>query len=171
MDEIVSGHVVLLRAEFTGSLPAAIDELQYSLLDTGSNDGAALTAQFVGRSRAPAQAGSGPSVLLRATVAPDQGADLRPGERLPVIAAARGGATRLLVPAAAAFADGGQFWCYVARESGRFDRVPLSSTERVADGYPLASGAVAGDRVVVRGAPLLLSLERGAGAGSVAEED
>ncbi len=168
LNDIASGRAVLLRAEFAGALPAAVEHLQYSLLGTDPNNSEARSVEFVGRSRAPAQAAGGPSVLLR--IAPsDNDPGLRPGERLPVIAVSGSGSARPLVPAAAAFADGGQFWCYVARESGRFDRVPLLSTERVADGYPVASGASEGDRVVVRGAPLLLSLERG--AGSVADEE
>jgi hypothetical protein len=47
--------------------------------------------------------------------------------------------------------------------------VPLLSTDRVADGYLVGSGAREADRVVILGAPLLLSLERG--AGSVADEE
>jgi hypothetical protein len=168
LDDIASGRAVMLRAEFAGALPAGVEQLQYSLLAPDPNDNASLSVEFVGRSHAPAQAAGGPSVLLR--IAPsNKDPGLRPGERVPVIAASRSGSAHPLVPAAAAFVDGGQFWCYVAREGGRFDRVPLLSTERVADGSPVALGAKEGDRVVVRGAPLLLSLERG--AGSAADEE
>jgi hypothetical protein len=48
--------------------------------------------------------------------------------------------------------------------------MPLDSERRVAAGYP-APGLQPGDRVVVRGAPLLLSLERGAGASAPADQD
>jgi hypothetical protein len=167
LGDIASGRALLLRAEFAGVLPADVGQLQYSLLSPDPSDNASLGVEFVGRSHAPAQVAGGPSVLLR--IAPsNRDYGLRPGERLSVIAASRSVSARPVVPAGAAFADGGRFWCYVAREGGRFDRVPLLSTERVADGYPVTSGAKEGDRVVVRGAPLLLSLERG--AGSVADE-
>lgn len=168
IDDILNGRSVLLRAEFAGPLPGDVEQLRYSVLSANPDDNAAAAVEFVARSRAPAQAASGPSVMLRTRVTPDKDPGLRPGERLPVIAASSTGTVRALVPPEAAFADGGQFWCYVARESGRFDRIPLLSTERIAEGYPLAAGAKEGDRVVVRGAPFLLSLERG--AGSVADE-
>jgi hypothetical protein len=168
LDEITSGRALLLRAEFSGSLPGDVEQLQYSLLSADPNDTTSLRVEFVGRSRAPTQTSSGPSVILRTAVSAGKDLALRPGERLPVVASARSDSTRALVPAAAAFADGGQFWCYIARGEGRFDRVPLASIERIAEGYPIADGANVGDRVVVRGAPLLLSLERG--SGSVAAE-
>jgi hypothetical protein len=167
LDDLAGGRAVLLRAEFFGVLPAAAEQLDYALLGADPNDSAVQKVDFIGRSRAPAQAAAGPSVILSTTVVANHDATFRPGERLSVIAASRAGTRRPLVPAAAAFADGGLFWCYVARAAGRFDRIPLASIERVADGYPLSTGVAAGDRVVVRGAPLLLSLERG--AGSVAE--
>jgi len=164
LDEITSGRALLLRAEFSGALPGELEQLQYSLLSADPNDPASVPVEFVGRSRAPAQTSSGPSVILRTAVVANLDLAPRPGERLPVLASAHSAATRALVPAAAAFADGGQFWCYVARAADRFDRVPLLSIERVAAGYLVADGASVGDRVVVRGAPLLLSLERGSGA-------
>ena len=162
------GGILLLRAEFLGSLPAAAEKLEYALLGTDPDDPAAQTVEFLGRSRAPVQATNGPSVLLRLKLAPGSDPGFRPGERLPAVAASRSGPDRPLVPAAAVFADGGLFWCYVERPAGRFDRVALASIERVAGGYPGPEGIKAGDRVVVRGAPLLLSLERG--SGTVADE-
>jgi hypothetical protein len=47
----------------------------------------------------------------------------------------------------------------------------LADDERIGSAYPAPELKV-GDRVVVRGAPLLLSLERGAGApGATADDD
>jgi hypothetical protein len=165
---IEDGRTLLLRAEFLGALPAAAEKLEYALLGSDPDDPAAQTVDFLGRSRSPVQATNGPSVLLRLRLAPASDPGFRPGERLPVVAASQSGPSRPLVPAAAVFADGGLFWCYVERPAGRFDRVQLASVERVAGGYPGSEGIKAGDRVVVRGAPLLLSLERG--SGSVADE-
>jgi hypothetical protein len=149
-------------------LPAAAEQLEYALLVSSSGESAVHPLVYLARSHAPALAAGGASVLLRVKdVAEDLA--LRPGSRVPVIATRATGPTRPLVPAAAAFADGGQFWCYVARAGGRFERVPLESTERVAGGYPVTAGVKEGDQVVVRGAPLLLSLERGAGSVADAE--
>lgn len=159
--ELADGRASLLRAEFVGQLPAAA-QLDYALLGTESSGVAALVA-YVGPSRAAAVSAVGTGVLLRTRGNPAAESTLRPGERLAVIASVKSVARRPLVPAEAAFADGGQFWCYVQRGGDRFDRVPLAAIERVAAGYPVAAGIKAGDRVVVRGAPLLLSLERGAG--------
>jgi len=163
------GRILLLRAEFVGTLPAAADSLEYALLGLDPDDPATQPVEFMGRSRSPVQATNGPSVLLRLRLASGSDSGIRPGERLPVVAASRSGPSRPLVPAAAVFADGGLFWCYVERPMGRFDRVSLASIERVAGGYPGSEGIKVGDRVVVRGAPLLLSLERG--SGSVADEE
>jgi multidrug efflux pump subunit AcrA (membrane-fusion protein) len=166
--DLANGRVALLRAEFANALPGASDQLEYALLTSDPGDSALHPLVFLARSSAPAQAAGGPSVLLRLK---GEGGNLvlRPGARFPVIAALSSGPDRPVVPAAAALADGGQFWCYVARDGGKFERVPLASIERVAGGYPVAAGVKAGDQVVVRGAPLLLSLERG--AGSVAEAE
>jgi hypothetical protein len=166
--DLANGRVALLRAEFTGALPAASDQLEYALLTTDPAESATHPLVYLSRSSAPAQAAGGPSVLLRLK-GEEGNLVLRPGARFPVIAAISSGPDRPVVPAAAALADGGQFWCYVAREGGRFERIPLASTERVAGGYPVATGVKAGDQVVVRGAPLLLSLERGAGSVADAE--
>ncbi len=167
--DLESGRVTMLRAEFADTLPAAAEQLEYALLGSNAGESMAHPLVYLARSHAPAVAAGGASVLLRVKDSADENLGLRPGSRLPVIATRSTGPTRPLVPAAAAFADGGQFWCYVARAGGRYERVPLDSTERVAGGYPVASGVKEGDQVVVRGAPLLLSLERGAGSVADAE--
>jgi hypothetical protein len=165
--DVVSGAVTLFRAEFPDSLGAA-SELQYELL---TSHRAPVVLEFFDRSRAAAQFAAGESVLLglRAQGATD--ASFRPNERVPVVATARG-AARPFVPAAAAIAYQGRLWCYVARSAERFDRVPLDSEASSTEGYAAEESIKAGDRVVVRGAALLLSLERSASsaAGSSAEE-
>jgi hypothetical protein len=167
--DLAAGRAALLRAEFVGALPTDAARLDYSLLGNDAEAAAAQTLAYVGRSHAQMLATGGASVLLRAKGAVGSESVLRPGERLAVIASSHAGSQRALVPAAAVFVDGGQFWCYVQRAAGRFDRVALTATTRVAEGYPVAEGINAGDKVVVRGAPLLLSLERG--AGRVADEE
>ncbi|HEY7641275.1 MAG TPA: hypothetical protein VH814_16220 [Steroidobacteraceae bacterium] len=165
--DVLSGAVTLFRAEFPNALGAPND-LKYTLL---LDRHAPLALEYLERSRAAAQFAAGDSVLLslRAQSAPDVA--FRPNERVPIIATASG-ATRPLVPAAAAIAYQGRLWCYVARSAERFERVALDAETATAQGYAANEAIKAGDRVVVRGAALLLSLERStsAEAGASAEE-
>lgn len=165
--DIGSGAITLFRAEFPNALGAPAD-LRYQLVTSAH---VPMVLEYFDRSRAAAQFAAGDSVLLglRARSAPD--AAFRPNERLPVIATASA-AARPLVPAAAAIAYQGRLWCYVARASDRFERVALDSEGSTAEGYAAGESVKAGDNVVVRGAALLLSLERAAGsdAGASAEE-
>jgi hypothetical protein len=126
-----------------------------------------VAAIYVERSRAPVQSTPGDGVLIaiESTSGP---VTLRPGERRTIVAAFDSGPSRPVVPAHAAFADGGRLWCYVTRNDAALERVPLDTDNETEAGFPLA-GTVAPDaRVVVRGAPILLSLERGAGLGAAA---
>ena len=161
--DVVSGALTLFRAEFSGALGVASD-LKYELLTPRH---APIGLEYLDRSRAVAQFAAGDSVLLglRMQSAPD--AAFRPNERLPIVATAIG-AARPLVPAAAAIAYQGRLWCYVARSSDRFDRVPLDSDASSAEGYAVGESVKAGDRVVVRGAALLLSLEHAASSDTAA---
>jgi hypothetical protein len=164
--DVVSGAVTLFRAEFPNALGAASD-LKYTLL---LDRHATLALEYLERSRAAAQFAAGDSVLLqlRAQDAPDVA--FRPNERVPIIATASG-AARPLVPAAAAIAYQGRLWCYVARSADRFERVALDSEDASAQGYAANEAIKAGDQVVVRGAALLLSLERSASAEAGASAD
>jgi hypothetical protein len=155
--DVASGAVTLFRAEFSDALDSA-SSLHYELLSSHHDP---VTLEFFDRSRATAQFAAGDSVLLglRASRAPD--ATFRPGERVSIVATADG-AARPQVPAEAAIAYQGRMWCYVARGADRFDRVAIDATE---------GGIKVGDRVVVHGVALLLSLERSAGAEAGAGEE
>jgi hypothetical protein len=165
--DIVSGAVTLFRAEFPDALGVA-SELQYQLLTSRS---APVALEFLDRSRAVAQFAAGESVLLGLRTHSASDASFRPNERVPVVATARGTA-RPFVPAAAAIAYQGRLWCYVARGADRFERVPLDTEASTTAGYAADESIKAGDQVVVRGAALLLSLERSASsdAGSSTDE-
>ncbi len=166
-EQLARRSALLVRAEFPDALPADPAALHY-LLERGGPQPAGTTARFVGVSNSPAAAAVGSAVTL---LVPSDARAPRPGARLPVTASADGGPSSALVPESAAIADGGQLWCYVARAEGRFDRVPLDGEQRVGARYP-ARDLKPDDQVVVRGASLLLSLERGAGAASApADED
>ncbi len=90
-----------------------------------------------------------------------QGKDLRVGMRV----AGRletGGEERngVLIPQAAVVWHGGKAWCYVQEEADKFVRKEVSTAEELAGGWFNAEGFDAGDKVVVRGAQLLLSEEQ-----------
>jgi hypothetical protein len=158
--DVARGAITLFRAEFPDALESPND-LKYELQ---SSHRAGVTLEYLDRSRATAQFSVGDAVLLGLRTENAGGAPFRPGERVPVIASAKGGAPRPLVPAAAAVAYQGRLWCYVARAGDRFDRIPLDPEASSADGYGAGDSVAAGDQVVVQGAALLLSLERAASA-------
>jgi hypothetical protein len=153
--DVASGVVTLFRAEFPEALGNAGD-LHYELLSS-HHDPVAL--EFFDRSRAIAQFAAGDSVLLGLRAAREPDAAFRPGERVSIVATGSGTA-KPLVPTEAAIAYQGRMWCYVARGQDRFDRVPADAAE-----------IKAGDRVVVHGAALLLSLERSASADAGASDE
>ena len=167
-EQLAQHGAQLVRAEFPEALPADPAGLHY-LLERGAAPSGGIAARYVGMSYSPAAAAVGSAVTL---LAPTGALAPRPGSRLPVTAATEGGPSQALVPEAAAIADGGQLWCYVARPAGRFDRIALDADQRVGARYP-ARELKPDDRVVVRGASLLLSLERGAGepASAAGDED
>jgi hypothetical protein len=164
--DIVSGAVTLFRAEFPDSLGTA-SELHYELLTSRR---APVVLDFFERSRAAAQFAAGASVLLGLRTQAAAEASFRPNERMPVVATAMG-AARPFVPAAGAIAYQGRLWCYVARSADRFERVPLDSEASGTEGYAADQSIKAGDQVVVRGAALLLSLERSASSDVGASTD
>jgi hypothetical protein len=159
LKDLSRGQGALLRAEFPAALKNAAG-LRYAI---SNNEGGFIDSHFIGVSRAPTLSAGGAAVTL--AVANKDAGDLalRPGTRVRVIASAAQGAQQTIVPESAVIADSGALWCYVQRDQQRLDRVPVDGDHRVAAGYP-APGLKAGDQVVTRGAPLLLSLERGAGA-------
>jgi hypothetical protein len=165
--EIASGATTVLRAEFSGSLGDA-SSLAYQLLPAR---GGPVDVQFLDRSRATAQFAAGDSVLLGLLSRTGSETAFRPGERLPVVATTAGAAISQ-VPAEAAIAYQGRMWCYVARPSSRFDRVELDTHDSGPEGFIAKAALEASDKVVVKGAALLLSLERSASAeaGAGAEE-
>lgn len=164
--DIVSGAVTLFRAEFPDSLGVA-SELKYELLTSRRPP---VVLEFLDRSRAVAQFAAGESVLLELRAQGAGDASFRPNERVPIVATALG-AARPFVPAAAAIAYQGRLWCYVARSAVRFERVPLDAEASSTAGYAAGESIKAGEQVVVRGAALLLSLERSASSDVGASTD
>lgn len=88
------------------------------------------------------------------------GGSLRAGQRInarmPLPQPVRAG---MRVPAEAVIWYAGQPWVYAENAPGRFERVPLPADARDAQGWFVTAGLHRGQRVVVRGAELLLSQE------------
>jgi len=164
--DVASGAVTLFRAEFPDALGVA-SQLKYQLL---SSHHGPVILEFLDRSGAIAQFAAGDSVLLGLRVSGSPDAVFRPGERVSIVATSNG-TVRPLVPPEAAIAYQGRMWCYVARGADRFDRIGVDADESSIEGYTAGDGIKAGDRVVVHGASLLLSLERSSGAEAGAGDD
>lgn len=85
---------------------------------------------------------------------------LRVGMRLDAWVPAPGGARRgVTVPRAAVIWYADRPWVYLQTEADRFVRKPLPPYEENDDGWFVAEGLAAGDRVVVSGAQMLFSEE------------
>ena len=93
----------------------------------------------------------------------DAGPGLRPGDRAHVSADSQAVQTGVIVPSAAVVLFQGQSWCYIETGPGKFERRQITLDTPIDDGYLVTSGLTAGQRVVVRGASVLLSREAGPG--------
>jgi hypothetical protein len=165
LKDLARGQGALLRAEFPATLKGA-PQLQYAI---AAGESGFIPSHFIGVSRAPTLSAGGAAVTLAVSNKDAADLALRPGTRVRVIASAAQRSTQVIVPESAVIADSGALWCYVQRGAERFERVPVDGDHRVAAGYP--APLQNDDLVVTRGAPLLLSLERGAGAPAPADED
>lgn len=118
-------------------------------------NGAHASATLLGTSPRADAVLRGPTFFYRC-----KGVSLRIGWRLaasvPLQAAESDGVS---VPTAAVLWYAGQPWVYVQTAAGSFQRRPLAMDARQATGWFQARGFQVGDRVVVRGAELLLSQE------------
>lgn len=75
--------------------------------------------------------------------------------RLPVGKAASG----VVVPSSSVVWWHGKAWAYVETKSGSFSRRPVNTAEPFGSGWFVSGGIRPGDRIVIRGAQLLLSQE------------
>jgi multidrug efflux pump subunit AcrA (membrane-fusion protein) len=77
------------------------------------------------------------------------------------------GVSGVVVPASAVVWWQGRAWAYVERKTGTFSRSEVATDVPVPGGWFVSGGVAAGQRLVVRGAQMLLSEEgRGAVHGS-----
>lgn len=156
------GRAFVLRVEFADREVrlGAGDRVHLARL---SDDSTLPDARVLGAASGAASIVSGPAWLA---VVDTSG--LHAGERLRArldAAAAHG----VLLPASAVLVLGGQRWSYVDLGGGRYRRRMLpADAAAVADGWRVARGFAAGERVVVQGAAQLAAAERKPAAGAAA---
>lgn len=93
----------------------------------------------------------------------DAGPGLRPGDRARAMADGAQSRAGVIIPNGAIVIFAAQSWCYIETAPEKFERRIVSLDHPVDDGYLVTTGFTAGERVVVRGASLLLSREAGPG--------
>ncbi len=149
--DYADGRAALLAV----AMPVDSGQLSTAAIQVQLPDGSHASATLLGPSPRADAVLPGPTYFYRC-----KDVSLRSGWRLaasvPLQAAERNGVT---VPAAAVLWYAGQPWVYVQTAVDSFQRHPLALDARQASGWFQASGFQVGDRVVVRGAELLLSQE------------
>ena len=153
--QALSGYADGQMALLAVALPVGSSAPSASTILVQAIGGDTLWATLLGPSPRADPVVQGPTYFYRAE---DTG--LRSGQRLtaavPQGAAARSG---VIVPTAAVLWYAGRSWAYVETAGGHFERRPLAQDARMATGWFESSGFLAGERVVVGGAELLLSQE------------
>ncbi len=151
----LAGYADGREALLAVAMPVNSGHLSSADIQVQLPDGSHASATLLGASPRADAVLQGPTYFYRC-----KGASLRSGWRLaasvPLQAAERNGVT---VPAAAVLWYAGQPWVYVQTAVDSFQRRPLALDARQATGWFQPSGFRVGDRVVVRGAELLLSQE------------
>ena len=153
MGRLSSGALVMVRVSFPiGALPETLPE-SLSIARLGGT--ARWTTKQLWRAPAdPAFPGQGIFALVA-------GSDLTQNEHVNAFVPAGTAQPGVSVPAAAIVYGEGESWVYVRKAADNFQRVPVDTSRRLADGYfvPQDGGIAPGDAVVTTGAGLLLARE------------
>ncbi len=146
---------VLVQLALPYELRESVSKQQMKIAPIGIREGL-RPAQYVSPSQQSDTGLSGATFLYLS-----EGRDLRVGMRvagrLETGAEERKG---VLIPQAAVVWHGGKAWCYVQEKTDQFMRKEVSAAEELPGGWFNAEGFEAGEKVVVRGAQLLLSEEQ-----------
>lgn len=89
----------------------------------------------------------------------DSAPGLRAGDRARFTAEAGQANTGVVIPNGAIVIEGGEAWCYIESDAKKFERKRVPLELPVEDGYLVREGFAPGERVVVRGAAMLLARE------------
>jgi hypothetical protein len=86
---------------------------------------------------------------------------LRAGDRARFTADVGPASVGVVVPKGAIVLQGGEAWCYIETAPGKYERKRVPLTFPIEAGYLAQEGLTPGEKVVVRGAALLLAREAG----------
>lgn len=159
LQDLAAGRVKLLRVTFplgalSGGTPATLRAAHIGINKPGLGWKMSVVWD------APADA----TVPGRSFFALLKGSDAGEGERLQVWAPIGKSVAGVSIPASAAVMSEGKFWCYVEKNPGTFERVQIDAGRPTTDGYFIAEGVAAGDKVVTAAAGQLLAKESGSGS-------
>jgi hypothetical protein len=158
LQDLAAGRIKLVRVTFPlgtlrGENPPT---LRAAHIGTGSPAGWKMNAVW----DAPADA----SVPGRSFFALLKNSDAGEGERLQVWASVGTAVSGVIIPSAAAVMSEGKYWCYVEKKPLTFVRTEIDTGRATPDGYFVAEGVAAGDKVVTSAAGQLLAKESNSGS-------
>lgn len=156
VEALADGRMMLARVVFPADVPEAPAAASVSLAAVEDSAG---THRWKVSALWPAPAESGTPGRSLFVVIDDY--RISEGRRMLAIYSRRTQGTGVRVPAASVIAHEGRFWCYVQVAEGQYERRPIDTAHPVADGYVVAGEWKAGERVVTRGAGVLLAREQG----------
>jgi hypothetical protein len=158
LQQLANGGTQLVRITFPlGSLPGdAPRALSLSRLGAATAGKRLKVSQIWA---APADA----SVPGRSFFAVLPAGELGEGERVIAWAPIGASLPGVLIPAQAAVISDRKYWCYVEQKTGVFVKTEISSDKPFENGYVATEGVKAGDKVVTKGAALLLAQESNSG--------
>jgi hypothetical protein len=154
-DNLSTQREMFVQVTLPFELRQSVSKRPLKISPVGASEGM-RTARYVSVSQQQDAAMPGATFLYLA-----EGKDLRVGMRVRG-RLDLGGEERegVLIPQAAVVWHGGKAWCYVQDGDQEFVRREVSTKEELPGGWFNAEGFEAGERVVVRGAQLLLSEEQ-----------
>ena len=153
LGELASGRIKLLRATFAlgalrGGTPTSLRAERI-----GTPGGAGWTSRVIWDAAADA------GIPGRSFFATLNARDVSEGERLQVWVPIGEAETGVVIPSAATVLRDGKYWCYVEKAPGKFVRIEIELSKPTADGYFVADGVAAGDKVVETAVGQLLAQE------------
>jgi len=159
LQDLASGRIKLVRVTFplgtlSGGIPRSLRATHIGASKPG--EGWKMNAVW----DAPADA----TVPGRSFFALLKGSDAGEGERLQVWAPVGAPVSGVVIPAAAAVMSEGKYWCYVEKKPGTYVRTELDTSKPTSEGYFVADGVGADDKVVTAAAGHLLARESNSGS-------
>jgi hypothetical protein len=151
--KLADGSNQLLRVTFPPSSAAASVPKVLRVASLDAPGDTAWTAHTVWA------APQDPTLPGRSVFAVLTNAGLAEGARVRAQTSSDSGAPGVVVPDAAIIITNGEYWCYVKKKEGVYQRVAIDSSRPSGEGYFVAEGISAGEEVVTTGAGLMLARE------------